>query len=195
MPSTYPLQEVPALTVKSIFLDQQEIDELVEKGLNQCRESLGDAMMYNIACFLKEEAESLIKARIAKQEKELELEKEQENEKERIKYQGSKVTKESFLEWQRGFIAEAKATLKAGKQPLSKAFIAALAVEKLIETSSKLTGKQLFERDQALNVSDAQYGDEEGQDVEIDASLLHGMQHIDLEEHDSNSVLAGLTED
>lgn len=197
MPATYPEVE-PELELSSAYLLAEEIDSLVQSAMAQCRDCLGDAMIYNICSFVKEQAEETIRNRIAREAREVEEEKEKQEQEEARKYQGTRVTSESFLKWQQGFLEEAKHALKSGK-PLIKAFEAALAVEKLINTSNKLTGRQLFEKgDLSLLNSDAQFG--EGSTVEVDAKLLHGLKDMNLlapgdDEEEENLVLAGFSPD
>ena len=193
LPPTYPEVE-PLVVLESEYLLKVEIETLTEAALNQCRDSLGDAMIYNTTSFLKEKAEETIKERIDTLEKQEALEKERIEQEEARKYHGSKVTRDSFLAWQVGFVEEAKVALKSGN-PLIKAFEAALAVDKLIQSSSKLTGRQLFEKDlSSMLNSDAQFGD--GAAVEVDKKLLLDMKGMDLnDEKDVNLVLAGFSED
>ncbi|KAJ3367727.1 hypothetical protein HDU91_001132 [Kappamyces sp. JEL0680] len=187
----YP-EQVPGLEIESIYLTDPERQEVHDQAMEQCRETVGDAMIYTICSWLKERIEKVIEDRMARLELEHEQAKARAEEEEKKRYQGTKVTPESFLVWQKAFVEEAKTLLKQGR-PLSMAFQAALAVEKLISTNTKPTGKQLFEQaDASLLKSDEAYGDE-GAEVEVDASLLHGMQNMDIEEE--NAVLAGFTED
>jgi hypothetical protein len=187
---TYP-EEMPLLDLESIYLYDQEIEQLKQEINEQCKEALGDAMIYTISTWLRDRMEVLIKDRTEREEREDDEAKEKLEAEEKKRYQGTPVTKESFMHWQKTFIEEAKQTLKQGK-PVSTSFQAALAIEKAIGASSKPTGKQLFERDMQLIKSDEQYGDE-GAEVEVDVSLLQGMQNLDVE--DENSVLAGFSED
>ena len=69
---------------------------------------------------------------------------------------------------------------------------AALAIEDAIQASTKLTGKQLFERDLKLVQSDVQFG-EEGETVEVDTKTLRERQQAEVDTE--NEVLRNFTED
>jgi hypothetical protein len=153
------------------------------------QESLGIAMVFSLVSMLKDEAETIIKTRNEKEEAERELEKLRIDEEEEKKYQGTKVTVESFMAWKTDFIKQAREAEKVGK--LIPAFEACIAIEKLLSPTigGKITGKQLFERDQTLLQSDEKYM-EEGEDVEVRVEAFQKDQ-----EEEENQVLANLTED
>ena len=192
--SEYP-ETLPGFSIlDAISLEQEECQILVEQGLQHGNESLGMAMIYTIASFVKEKAQDVILERIDRQEQERERLAKKQEEEEAIRYQGTRVTPESFKSWQDAFIQES-IKLAASGVKLSLAMEAALAVHNmgLPKVGQKLTGRQLFEKDLTLAKSDMQYV-EEG-DVAVDVSLFEGMEHLDLDEEDENQVLAGLTED
>lgn len=186
LPNQYP-EVPPELLLQSLYLNQRELADLLEATSVQCKNLVGDAMIYTVVCFMKEFAEEAIKARIARLEEEAERSKEIQELEEAKKYQGTRVTPESFLAWRHGFLHEAKLALKSGG-PMIKAFEAALAVERLIQTSSKPTGKQLFESSgDALKKSDEQFT---GDGVDFDSSLIQSLKNIDLlDDEENNSVL------
>jgi hypothetical protein len=185
---TYP-EEILDFEIESEYLREEEIEEISQKARDQLQEFLGIAMVFTLVSMVKEEAESTIKERNAREELERETEKLRLEEIEEKKYQGTKVTPEIFKEWQKKFLKEAKEAQKQGK--LIPAFEACLAVERMTSNQSggKSTGKQLFERDQTLLESDEKYM-EEGQDVEVRVDEFQKEQ-----EEEENQVLANLTED
>ncbi|KAI6656453.1 RWD domain-containing protein 1 isoform X1 [Oopsacas minuta] len=88
---------------------------------------------------------------------------------------GTMVTVETFMEWNKEFLAE----------------ITDLNIKKKSEIDpAKLTGRQLFERDEKLFLSDIQFfEDADGEDldepaVEIDESLFQDLGGLDLDDCD-----------
>ena len=86
---------------------------------------------------------------------------------------GTMVTEETFMDWSKKFRGE-MAYLKSTKRT---------------EMESKLTGRQLFERDEKLFLSDIEFledtdGDDMGETVEIDESLFQDMGGLELDDCD-----------
>jgi hypothetical protein len=187
-PESYP-EVLPEFEIESSYLREEEMASVTEKVTEQLQESLGIAMVFTLVSMLKEEAEIAIKDRNVREEQERELEKLRLEEEEQKKYQGTKVTRESFLEWQNRFLEEAKKAQKSGD--MIPAFEACLAVEKLLHPvpGGRPTGRQLFERDTTLLESDEKYM-EEGEDVEVNAETF-----VKDQDEEDNQVLANLTED
>eukprot|EP00800_Vazella_pourtalesii_P005300 TRINITY_DN16192_c0_g1_i1.p1 TRINITY_DN16192_c0_g1~~TRINITY_DN16192_c0_g1_i1.p1 ORF type:complete len:232 (-),score=50.60 TRINITY_DN16192_c0_g1_i1:66-761(-) len=84
---------------------------------------------------------------------------------------GTMVTEETFMDWSKKFRAE-MADLKSKKRSEME--------------SGKLTGRQLFERDEKLFLSDIQFledtdGDDTGETVEIDESLFQDLGDLELD--------------
>ncbi|KAJ3258148.1 hypothetical protein HK103_003966 [Boothiomyces macroporosus] len=161
---TYP-EEIPEFVINSSYLLEEEIAELSSQLTQQCNDQLGIGMIFLMVSWLKEQSEITIKDRLERLEKERQELLEKQEEEERIKYIGTRVTKESFKEWQKAFLKEATELKKSGKE-LTLAMKDALAVEKLLETGGKKTGRQLFEENTALLKSDEQYMGE-GEDVDV----------------------------
>lgn len=185
-PFNYP-QVIPEFTIESTYLEPEEIQACKDVVVEKLQESLGDAMVFTMVSYLKEEAENTIKERAKREEAERELEKLRIELEEQQKFEGLKVTPESFKEWKDAFLIESKAAKKNGTQ--TKAMEACLAVEVLLNPpkTGKPTGRQLFEDDTTLLESDEKYMDE-GEDVEVVGV------HFE-EEEEVNQVLLGLGED
>ncbi|CAG8820986.1 25150_t:CDS:2, partial [Racocetra persica] len=97
---------------------------------------------------------------------------------EHAKFQGTKVTVASFLEWKENIERE-----MAEKERNTKS-LALLKKEEM--RKNKLTGRQLFEHDQALAKSDVTFMDED--DVAVDISIFE--REVDMEsEEEENDVL------
>ncbi|KAI8906826.1 RWD-domain-containing protein [Gorgonomyces haynaldii] len=183
----YP-RELPQLEIHG--LEEEDAQVLMEEARNVGNESLGMAMIFNIASALKDKIDQVITDRLQREEEEREREKERLELEEQKRFEGSKVTRDTFLAWQKSFIQEAYDLQKKG-QPLIQSQLAALAVDQMGKhKGDKLTGRQLFEKDTSLAKTDMQYVDE-GEVVQVDASLFENLDDLD----DDNHVLDHLTED
>ena len=93
---------------------------------------------------------------------------------EKVLAAGTPVTRETFLKWQKSFLSELGSN--------SSTIIATTA-------SQKLTGKQLFEQNKALAVSDTGFA-EEGDEVVIDEALFANIHfNDDADEADEDDEL------
>ena len=81
---------------------------------------------------------------------------------EKVLAAGTPVTRETFLKWQKSFLSELGASKDITQSP----------------SSQKLTGKQLFEQNKALAVSDTGFA-EEGDEVVIDEALFANIHFND----------------
>ncbi|KAG1047417.1 hypothetical protein G6F46_011604 [Rhizopus delemar] len=128
----------------------------IEQIEGQAEESIGMAMVFSMVMIIKEELDNIL-LDVKRAEEELANEKKRkEEEAEHAKFVGTKVTRESFMDWKKKFDAEL-----AEKD-------AVLIAQKLKELKGKLPGRALFEQDKTLALSDAKYMDEG--DVSVDIS-------------------------
>ena len=173
--SHYP-EEAPEIEITvSDFLDTLSFVKDVDRLSQQiCRESLGMAMIFSVTSSIQEHLDTHVQSLIDTRHREQEERKKLEEERDNAKFIGTPVTRDSFLDWRRRFDQET-ALLNAAK----------LAKIKLI--SGKLTGKQLFEHDAGLALSDAKYIEEGG--VAVDTSLFEQeLENLDLEDNDADYV-------
>lgn len=97
-----------------------------------------------------------------------------EEEAERTKFEGTRVTVESFLAWRNEFELDTGIAAKR---------------EKLLGDNKKLTGKELFLRDNTLNESDLKFLLEAGDPIEsvkIDESLFQNLDDLDFGSDDDD---------
>lgn len=170
----------------------------------EAENNIGMVMVFTLVAFLKESLTDLItnKAHKKKQIEEAVLRKQEEEEMKR--YEGTKVTKESFLAWKVKFdfeVAELERIKKAkedGAMGISAGKSAALAKE----IKLRLTGKQLFEKDKNLANSDVAFAADGENEVSVDVALFEKeFDDLDLEgisddddDDDDNEVLKNLAD-
>jgi len=97
-----------------------------------------------------------------------------EEEVERKKFEGTRVTVESFLAWRNEFELDMGIAQKR---------------EKLLGDNKKLTGRELFLRDNTLNESDLKFLLEAGDPIEsvkIDESLFQNLDDLDFGSDDDD---------
>ncbi|KAK3867708.1 hypothetical protein Pcinc_026855 [Petrolisthes cinctipes] len=174
--SNYPDQP-PALEVTAVDnVEDEELDELRQRLDEEVRqrsvelvtENLGMVMVFTVVTsaleWLAGHMEQL--ARSA-QEQQQQQQKERE-EAERKKFEGTRVTVETFMAWKAKFDQEVS-TVR-------------LDQDRSEEKNRKLSGRQLFQTDQTLNQSDLSFlGDGEGE-VAVDESLFQDLDDLDLED-------------
>ncbi|XP_015792453.1 RWD domain-containing protein 1 [Tetranychus urticae] len=172
----YP-EEGPIIEVDEFggSFEDQDRDELMEMLDIEVANNLGMVMVFTLVStaneWLQKRCDSLKKRRIEEAErKRLEAEAE-----EMRRFEGTKVTVESFLAWKREFDAEMAA--------LEKTQV------KLEGSNKKLTGRELFEKDKSLIESDLKFLEEEGGeaavacvDVKVDESLFQDVEDLDIDD-------------
>jgi hypothetical protein len=155
------------------------------------------AMLFSIVEYIKEQLVIIIKDRI---ESKLAKEQEELEKNEMLTQQlkkGTPVTPETFEAWKKEMFKEIILLNKRG-ETLSPALETMAIVYKLIKdpnTSTKLSGRQLFEKDTSLATADMKLLDEN--DVAVDFTLFEGLEEEGFSEDDEGDtcVLAHLTED
>jgi len=177
----YP-EEVPEIEViddeedieENSNLEPEDILDLTEHLKQQADENTGMVMVFTIVSaaieWLNNKWDSIIKGR----EEEEERKKIEEEEAEHQRFEGTRVTVQSFIAWKMGFDAEREALKKK-----------VTAKEKETE-SKKLTGKELFMRDKSLIDSDLKF-DEDEDAGPIDESLFEDMEDLDIEDSDEEN--------
>ncbi|KAF3481460.1 uncharacterized protein GIQ15_04219 [Arthroderma uncinatum] len=125
---------------------QEDRERLLESLEPTIEENLGIAMVFSLVDTLKEGAELLISERQAAVQALKDIEAAKADEEENRKFQGTRVTRETFLEWREKFRAEMK-EIEDRRQEERE------AEEKKKKGSSKepkkFTGRQLWEKGMA----------------------------------------------
>ncbi|KAL3998406.1 RWD domain family protein [Acanthocheilonema viteae] len=124
------------------------------------QDNLGMPMVFTIVSALQDEIGHLLEDLEAEKIKAEERAEEEKETQERKKFEGTRVTPETFLAWKKKFDAEIRAVEEKGKGICE------------VEGTGKLTGRQLFLRDSTLNLSDLALMQAAGNEIEFDESLF-----------------------
>ncbi len=177
MNASYP-DEVPDIQIQeSLNLEESDEQELIDLLELNAKSSVGMVMIFTLVSVAIEwinqksdQKRKEFKENLERKEREIE-------EMERKKFEGTRVTVESFMAWRSKFEAEMDRLNK--KEMANK-----------LELSKKLTGRQLFETNKSLIESDLQFLDESVDDVDfdvkVDESLFQDLDDLDLEEDDND---------
>ncbi|CAG9136052.1 hypothetical protein JYU34_006481 [Plutella xylostella] len=176
----YP-EELPVIEVddEENFEDIIDTDEFLEHLQKQGEENLGMVMIFTLVSAgqewlnekydtLKREKEERLLAKIKADE-----------EAEQKRFEGTRVTVETFLVWRKQFELDMGIAAKRERDAKEK---------------SKLTGKELFLRDQTLNESDLKFL-EDGDAVKVDESLFQDLDDLDISDEDDEDYVPGRSSD
>jgi len=170
-PDTAPLIEIE----DAVNFDDEILDKQLVGHINETiTENLGMEMIFSLVSSAQEWLNQ--RHDTSKQAKEVEAERKQmeQEESERKKFEGTRVTVETFLTWRNQFEIDMGITLKK---------------EKASQAAIKLTGKELFLRDNTLNESDIKFLIEAGENIEsvkIDESLFQNIDDLELDSDDDD---------
>ncbi|XP_036412570.1 RWD domain-containing protein 1 [Colossoma macropomum] len=152
-------------------LEDSDTEDILTLLKQQAEENLGMVMIFTLVTAVQEKLNEIIDQIKSRREEEKQRKEREAEEAEKRAFQGTVVTIENFLSWKARFEQE-MAELKRKK------------IKEDDSGKSKLTGKQLFERDHNLDTSDIQFLEDGGNSVEVDESLFQDMDDLDLDEDD-----------
>uniref|UniRef100_A0A1B6II37 RWD domain-containing protein n=1 Tax=Homalodisca liturata TaxID=320908 RepID=A0A1B6II37_9HEMI len=165
----YP-DEPPIIEIESTQrLDEEDEQILREHLKEQCNENIGMVMIFTLVSAAQEwlNSQSDMRRKMAEMAEEKRIKDEEEAERKR--FEGTRVTVETFLAWKKAFEIELGLNNK----------------KVLEEKNKKLTGKELFLRDKSLNESDLKFLEVEGGEVvKVDESLFQDLDELDIEDED-----------
>jgi len=178
LPPKYP-EEVPEIDImddedETSNLEETDIEELKELLVEEAAGNTGMGMIFTIVSAAQEWMSTRWDTRVKRAEEEAEKRLAEVEEAERHRFDGTRVTVQSFIEWKIRFEAEMKM-----KEEVDKEKEAALL-------NKKLTGKELFLRDKTLNESDLQFLEEGYESVPIDESLFDDVDDLEIEDDDED---------
>ncbi|KAI0670478.1 ubiquitin-conjugating enzyme/RWD-like protein [Trametes maxima] len=147
-------------------LDEAEIDHLHDELQKVGEENLGMAMTFTLVAHLRERLSGLMHEREERKRRD-EAEKERRAlEAEEARTRGTPVTVESFKAWKIKFDKE-MATKRAHEEEEKLKGLSLKEREEYRKTHTRLSGRQLFERDRSLGTLDEDVGDEDAVSVDI----------------------------
>ncbi|XP_055535171.1 RWD domain-containing protein 1 [Wyeomyia smithii] len=169
-PDTAPLVEIED---PENFRDGYE-EGLLEHIKQTIEENIGIEMIFSLVSSAQEWLNCKYDELKSEAENEKELAKRRIEEEERKKFEGTRVTVESFMAWKSKFEQELGITERK---------------EKIAAENRKLTGKELFLQDNTLNESDLKFLMDAGEPIEnvrIDESLFQNIEDLELDSDDDD---------
>ncbi|CCL99145.1 uncharacterized protein FIBRA_01160 [Fibroporia radiculosa] len=147
-------------------LNEMETEDILDELRRVGRDNLGMAMTFTLVAHLREQLSSLIRVRAEHREQE-EAEKERlALEAEEARTRGTPVTVENFRTWKSKFDKEM--AIKRGREEDERLKGMTLKErEEYKKLGTRLTGRQLFERDKNLDISDDNLVEEGAVSVDI----------------------------
>lgn len=164
-PDASPLMEVIENTEN---LTEEKITELMSRLEEEASENVGCVMIFTLVSAVQEFLLQLVDDIKQGVEEEKKRVRDEQRRLEDLKYKGTPVTLENFLEWKAKFDAE---MIACGKRKVE------------VVSSDKLTGKQLFEQDSTLNESDIKFLTSDP-GVRVDESLFQDFEDLDIDDDD-----------
>lgn len=147
-----------------------EVEQLMEMMQAEAEANLGMVMVFTIVSAAGEWLNCHCDELRRRKEEEAARIKHEADEAERKRFEGTRVSVETFLKWKESFEGEMNA-LRADK------------ARKLEEARrSKLSGRELFQKDNTLVDSDIKFLEDAGEDVKVDESLFQDLEDLDLED-------------
>ena len=168
--------------------------ELVTFVSEIIQRSLGAIMIFDITSEVQQKLDEFTDILIAhtksQKDKEAKIkslaEAEREKEAERLSSTGTPVTVDSFTAWNRAFLAEIAKTKKEDETTKAKKLGAS---NQISQAMKRLTGRELFLRDDQLDDSDLTFlAQEGGEIVEVDEKLFVDIGDIDLSDLESEDA-------
>ncbi|MCJ1443478.1 MAG: hypothetical protein MMC23_003976 [Stictis urceolatum] len=143
-------------------------DTLVSALEEPIQDNLGMQMIFTLVSTLKDGAELLITERRSAQEKLKEVEAQKVEEAENAKFQGERVTRESFVKWREEFrreMEEKDNKLREEREAEDK--------KKRVKVEEKISGRMLWEKGLVGKVEEEE-GDEEGLEKGVGEMKVEG---------------------
>ncbi|CAH8527532.1 unnamed protein product [Schistosoma turkestanicum] len=177
LPSKYPNKAPKYQIIKPENLSDNDISD-INIIINEVIErSLGFIMLFDILTEVQQKLDNICSKIFIRQLNEAKQKQKALQQEEEAKFQGEKVTVESFLEWNTKFLAE----MRSIKEKLM------MITEDQNTTVKRLTGRELFLKDNHYDDSDLTFLETNGGEVvEIDEHLFVDMVDLDLDDDDVN---------
>ncbi|XP_050521224.1 RWD domain-containing protein 1 [Daktulosphaira vitifoliae] len=164
----YP-DEPPIVEIDDVVGFEDQENELLEHLIQQAQDNVGMVMIFTLVSAAQEWMNEYSDREKKQKEHNEEKRREKEIEAEMKRFEGTKVTVESFLRWKFQFEEDMGVLKKRNDEDKSK----------------KMTGRELFMTDKSLNESDLKFL-EEGDSIKVDESLFEEIEDLDLEDEESS---------
>ncbi|XP_033344341.1 RWD domain-containing protein 1 [Bombus vosnesenskii] len=149
--------------------EEGNAEKLKEHLMEQMNENLGMVMVFTLVSAAQEWLNVQWDKIKLKREESAAQKLREEEEAERKKFEGTRVTVETFLSWKEKFDEEMGYTKRR---------------EMAEREGKKLTGRELFMTDKTLDQSDLKFLDDDS--VKVDESLFQNLDDLDLEDDDDD---------
>ncbi|KAF7793005.1 hypothetical protein EIP86_004110 [Pleurotus ostreatoroseus] len=180
---------LPELSLETVDgeLEENEVDQLLTEMRTVGEENLGMAMTFTLVSHLREQLSTLIQSR-AERRKQEEMEKERlALEAEEARTRGTPVTSESFNAWRTKFLKE-MAVKQAREEEEKMKSMSPKERDEYRKLATRLTGRQLFERDKNLDISDDNLMEEGTVSVDFSQYEREDVQEEEEDEDEENGV-------
>lgn len=167
----YP-EEAPEVEIcDSENFEEEDEPLLKEHIIQQAQENLGTVMIFTLVSSAQEWLNTKWDEIRKRREEHAILKEKEAEEAERRRFEGTRVTVESFLAWKARFDTELGAKKIQDRED---------------KETRKLTGRELFLTDKTLNESDLKFLEDGGDSIKVDESLFQDLEELDL---DADEVL------
>jgi len=167
-PDTPPLMEF----IDSENMDDMQLRLLMDSMKSLCEENLGMVMVFTIISAVQETLTDNMEKAAQEEIEANERRIREEEEAERKRFEGTRVSVETFMAWKLKFDAEMAELKRLKGYDDSK--------------SKKITGKALFMSDASMNDSDVKFLADEGDTLEVDESLFNDLGDLSLDDEDDD---------
>lgn len=179
----YP-DEAPEIEITaSESLCDNHLAALEEHMKQLANENLGMVVVFTIVSSVQDKLNELVENLLEEQRNEKERLEREVEEAEQKKFEGTRVTIETFMSWKAKFDAE-MAELRKHKVRAAED-----------GGPKKITGRDLFMQDHAMDDSDVKFLEEGGEVVEVDESLFQDIGDLTLDDEGLDDELADLDDD
>ncbi|XP_008185983.1 RWD domain-containing protein 1 isoform X2 [Acyrthosiphon pisum] len=158
----YP-DDPPIVEIEDVVGFEEQEDELKEYLIQQAQDNVGMVMIFTLVSAAQEWMNNYSDSEKQRKIDDDDKRREKEMEAELKRFEGTKVTVESFLRWKFNFEEDMGVLKKRNEE----------------EKNKKLTGRELFMTDKSLNESDLKFL-EEGDSVKVDESLFEEIDDLDI---------------
>jgi hypothetical protein len=165
----YP-DEPPIIEIEDVVGFEEQENELKEYLIQQSQENVGMVMIFTLVSAAQDWMNNYSDSEKQRKQDDDDKRRETEMEAELKRFEGTKVTVETFLRWKFNFEEDMGVLKKRNEE----------------EKNKKLTGRELFMTDKSLNESDLKFLEEGEAMVKVDESLFEEIEDLDIGDAESS---------